>query len=92
MNVPGLCNDIEDPAGDVCHSKRMLKSGVSGARIDMGSQRKLLNVAKALQGSGIDEPSLIVIELDKPVDGITELVHHPKSCFKLYVRIICSIS
>jgi hypothetical protein len=79
MDVLAVCDDIEDPSGQLHHTQRVLKAAMGSPRIDQISQGKLVHVPQSLHGRRVEYCALIAVEADERVNRITDLVlplHH----------------
>src|SRR5262245_47093881 len=78
--VYGLSHHIENPRGDIHHTKGMLKSLVSCSWIDQIAESKLMNVPQPLKWSRINHLPLIGPNRDERMDRVTKFVsifHRP---------------
>ena len=70
-----VCDYIEDTTGELHDAERMLEPRVRRSGVHEVGQPELMDMAKALEGTRIEDPTLIRIEPHKCVDGVPNLVN-----------------
>src|ERR1700709_1011506 len=66
-----LCDNIENPAGQLHYAKRVFEPAMGCAGINQISQRELVNISEALEGARIEDLPLLRAQLDKNVDRVS---------------------
>jgi len=70
----GVCNDIKYSSCELHHPKRVLESAVGRPWIDEVGGSQLMDLPESLNGHAVNYPPLLIIEIDKCMNGITKLV------------------
>jgi len=52
----------------------VLEAAMGGTWIDGVSERQLVDVAKALERHGVDDPPLVLVVVDEDMKGVADLV------------------
>src|SRR5208282_144253 len=74
LHVERTCDDVEDSAGQFHDSKGMLEALVRRRGVEQVRQSELMDVAQPLKRPGIDDRTLIRVQADENMNGITYLM------------------
>ena len=74
MNVWFGRNDVEYPSRQFHNAEAMFETFVRRSRIDKVGHRQLVNVAKPLDHSRVQNPPFIAIQSDEDVNGVSNFV------------------
>ena len=74
MHVLRIGDDVEDSAGQFHDSQRVLEPAMRCPWVYQIGRCQLVDVAKALHGNRVDHATLMIVEADELMHGVTYLV------------------
>lgn len=73
-------DDVEDSAGQLHHTQRVLEPPMGRARVDEIRQRELVNVPEPLKWAGVDRRDLVGCDADEVMNRVADLVLLLRHC------------